>query len=97
MVALNFSLRNIFDRPDDYPKTEPIERDKLIQKILYSPNNLELESSELTERLGVFKSAFMFSREQMAVFLKTLTDAVTGMFETDEPGQGDSSEVIELG
>lgn len=33
----------------------------------------------------------------MAVFLKTLTDAVTGMFETDEPGQGDSSEVIELG
>ncbi len=40
----------------------------------------------------------MFARDQMTVFLKTLTDTVAGVFEPEAEGAGmdDSQEVIVL-
>ena len=55
-----------------------------MQKVRYTPKDLDQESTDIVGRLGFFKDAFMFSRDQMTVFLKTLTDTVSNIFEGDD-------------
>ena len=95
--ALNFSIRNIYDRPEGYPPTERIERNKLVKKIKYTPYGLENETPEIVEGLNFFKSPFMFSDEQVPIFLKTLTDSVIAIFETDEPESQAGGVVVATG
>ncbi|EJF66295.1 hypothetical protein BD309DRAFT_954065 [Dichomitus squalens] len=97
--SLNFMLRNQFDRPENYSGKEALPKDKLVEKVKYIPRNLELERPDYVERLQFFKEPFMFARDQMTVFLKTLTDTVSGIFESedggDEPGGADEPIVVD--
>ncbi|KAI0707926.1 hypothetical protein C8Q76DRAFT_746914 [Earliella scabrosa] len=95
--SLNFSIRNIYDRPEGYPPTERIERNKLVKKIKYTPYGLENETPDIVEGLNFFKSPFMFSDEQVPIFLKTLTDSVIAIFETDEPESQAGGVVVATG
>ena len=91
-AALNFILRNQFARPEDVPGKEALPKEKLVEKVKYIPKNLEMERPDYVERLQFFKEPFMFARDQMTVFLKTLTDTVAGIFESDESGDGPGGE-----
>ena len=98
-AALQFTLRNQFDRPDNAPGKEALPRERLVEKVKYIPKNLEVEKPELVERLQFFRDPFMFSRDQMTVFLKTLTDTIAAIFEGDEDavgGPGGQDEPIEV-
>ncbi|PIL24471.1 hypothetical protein GSI_14225 [Ganoderma sinense ZZ0214-1] len=86
--SLQFTLRNQFDRPENAPGKEALPRERLVEKVKYIPKNLELEKPELVERLQFFRDPFMFSRDQMTVFLKTLTDTIAAIFEGDEDAAG---------
>ncbi|KAI0695872.1 hypothetical protein C8T65DRAFT_664592 [Cerioporus squamosus] len=94
--SLNFTLRNIYDKPDGHPPGQPLTREQLVQKVRYQPRDLDKEHPDIVGRLGFFKDAFMFSRDQMVVFLKTLTETVTGVFEVDENGEppGTEAEIV---
>ncbi|KAI0351479.1 hypothetical protein OH77DRAFT_1410960 [Trametes cingulata] len=97
-TALNFTLRNTYDRPEGVAPGVHLTKKDLENKMKYEPKGLDKESPELVERLGFFKDPFMFKREQVSVFLKTLTDAVTAIFEPEAEGEGadadESPEVI---
>ncbi|EKM55052.1 uncharacterized protein PHACADRAFT_208581 [Phanerochaete carnosa HHB-10118-sp] len=56
--------------PDNRP--QPASRDELEAKCQYWPLNLELESAQFRERLDFFRESFVFSRDQMSVFIRTL-------------------------
>ncbi|TFK89461.1 hypothetical protein K466DRAFT_486803 [Polyporus arcularius HHB13444] len=92
-ATLNFTLRNNFEKPVDHPPGQPLTREQLLQKVRYQPRDLDKENPDIVGRLGFFKEPFMFSRDQMAVFLKTLTETVAGVFEVDENGEPPSSQV----
>ncbi|KAI1791670.1 hypothetical protein LXA43DRAFT_1074118 [Ganoderma leucocontextum] len=90
--SLQFALRNQFDRPENTPGKEALPKERLIEKVKYIPKNLEMEKPELVERLQFFRDPFMFSRDQMTVFLKTLTDTIAAIFEGDEDAGGPGGE-----
>ncbi|KAI0374655.1 hypothetical protein BV20DRAFT_960794 [Pilatotrama ljubarskyi] len=96
--SLNFTLRSTYDRPEGVAPSVHLTKEQLEKKMKYEPKDLDKESPELVERLGFFKDPFMFKREQMTVFLKTLTDAVINIFEPEGEGDGadgdESPEVI---
>ncbi|KAH9900833.1 hypothetical protein C8Q73DRAFT_675967 [Cubamyces lactineus] len=96
--SLNFSLRNTYDRPDGVDPGTQVPKDQLIMKVRYEPKDLDKESPDIVERLSFFKDPFMFARDQMTVFLKTLTDTISGIFEPEADGDGsgvhDGPEVI---
>ncbi|KAL1939126.1 hypothetical protein VTO73DRAFT_10167 [Trametes versicolor] len=95
--SLNFTLRHTYDRPEGATPGADLADNQLVQKVKYEPKDLDKENPELVERLAFFNNPFMFARDQMTVFLKTLTDTVAGVFEPDaEPGMDDSHEVIVL-
>ena len=52
-----------------------------MQKVKYQPKDLEKEAPETVERLQFFREPFIFARDQMPVFVKTLTETVTNIFE----------------
>ncbi|KAI0820222.1 hypothetical protein BC628DRAFT_1331039 [Trametes gibbosa] len=93
--SLNFTLRNTYDRPEGADPGAELSRDQLVLKVKYEPKDLDKENPDLVGRLGFFKDPFMFARDQMTVFLKTLTDNVAGVFEP-EPEGDDSGDVIIL-
>ena len=83
-TALNFTLRNVFEKPEGHPPGEPLSRDQLVPKVRYQPRDLDKEDPDIVNRLNFFREAFMFARDQMTVFLKTLTDTVSNIFEGDD-------------
>ena len=93
---MNFTLRNVFEKPDGHPEGEPLTREQLVQKVRYQPRDLDKEDPDIVSHLNFFKEPFMFARDQMVVFLKTLTDTVTSIFEVDDNGEAPvpQSEVI---
>ena len=69
-------------------------------KMEYTPVNLELETDEFREKLEFFRTAFIFERDQMHVFIKTLTDrlaAIRGSADEsdDEEGEGEDDQLEE--
>ncbi|RPD64540.1 hypothetical protein L226DRAFT_474144 [Lentinus tigrinus ALCF2SS1-7] len=95
-TAFNFSLRDTYVKPDDHPEGEPLTREQLVQKVRYEPRDLDKEDPDIVSRLNFFKDPFIFARDQMTVFLKTLTETIGGIFEEDEPGDasGPQTEII---
>ncbi|KAH9928473.1 uncharacterized protein BXZ73DRAFT_48442, partial [Epithele typhae] len=96
LTALNFVLRNMYGRPDNMPVNQRVSRDELVLKVKYVPNDLDKEDPDIVERLDFFKDPFMFARDQMTVFLRTLNETVQGIFEhKGSAGVGnESTEVI---
>ncbi|GJE96444.1 hypothetical protein PsYK624_126410 [Phanerochaete sordida] len=93
--TLQFNIRALYMRktatdPDD--RTPPTSRDELEAKCQYWPLNLERESREFRQRLDFFKESFIFSRDQMSVFVKTLGERLAATLEGD-----DDDEVEEVG
>ncbi|KDQ60896.1 hypothetical protein JAAARDRAFT_204689, partial [Jaapia argillacea MUCL 33604] len=67
--ALNFTLRLFWDElPNESGEPE------MVQKVKYTPHNLEHESPEFRDSLGFLSGVFTFERDQLHVFLKTVAD-----------------------
>ncbi|KAI0672706.1 hypothetical protein C8Q78DRAFT_970424 [Trametes maxima] len=93
LTPLNFTLRNVFDRPPDAPQGQHLDKDQLVHKVKYEPKDLDKENPNVVEFLAFFKDPFMFARDQMIVFLKTLNDVITGIFEPEADGEGGAPNV----
>ncbi|KAI8982867.1 hypothetical protein BD414DRAFT_491382 [Trametes punicea] len=94
--SLNFTLRNVYARPEDAAPGAHIPKDQLILKVKYEPKDLDKEPPDLVERLLFFKDPFMFARDQMTAFLRTLTDGVAKLFEPDHEGEDDADQTPEI-
>ncbi|OCH85692.1 hypothetical protein OBBRIDRAFT_797914 [Obba rivulosa] len=71
--SLTFQLRKFWQRSEDLePDAVISERSELVQKMQYTPMNLERESEDFVNRLDFLKDSFTFAAEQTDVFLKTL-------------------------
>ena len=56
---------------DDVP-TPPSSKKDLVEKVEYIPINLENEPDEFKTALDFFKGPFIFERDQLHVFMRTL-------------------------
>ncbi|KAI0636428.1 hypothetical protein C8Q77DRAFT_1051096 [Trametes polyzona] len=91
--ALSFTLRDTYERPPDAPPGASLQKDELVRKVKYEPSNLDKEPPEIVESLNFFRGPFMFTRDQMTVFLRQLADTFLGIFEPDVEADN-SAEVI---
>ena len=83
LTGLAFILRELY---------EPVEGSdgEFIRKCKYSPQT-DL-APDLFGKLEFFKEAFLFSWDQLPVFLKTLTDKVSTAIDPEEEGDDDDDE-----
>lgn len=92
-TGLTFTLRFYYDlkipeghrSPADEHVTSP---DQLIQRIKYTPLELDKESGEFVEKLQFLGDAFTFGRDQLALFLKTMYDTLGGAIQGDHEEEG---------
>lgn len=80
-------MRKTATDPDD--RTPPASREELEAKCQYWPLNLELESAEFRERLDFFRESFIFSRDQMSVFIKTLGERLAATQPSEDEDEVD--------
>ncbi|KAI0341656.1 hypothetical protein BDW22DRAFT_1358489 [Trametopsis cervina] len=72
--SLRFTLRHLYGRSDEDDPSPPTSRKDLVEKMEYIPLNLENESEEFKKRIDFLTTAFIFERDQMHVFMTTLSD-----------------------
>lgn len=66
-----------------------------MQKVRYQPLNLQMEPEDFINKLDFFKDAFIFSRDQLPVFLKTLSDRLGDIARSEtEQNELDDDEVV---
>lgn len=75
----------------DGEDTPPSSRDQLEAKCQFWPMNLEMETPEFREKLDFFADSFVFSREQMGIFIKTLTEKLVA---TTTESEDDVEEIV---
>lgn len=83
LIGLNFLLREIWER------TEGGADGEFIRKCKYSPQT-QTALPDWFGRLEFFKESFLFSWDQLTVFLRTLTDKVASAVNPD--GEDDADE-----
>lgn len=101
--SLQFNLRSTWMRKDatnvNDNETSTLvvnSKDELQAKVQYWPLNLDMEKEEFRDRLEFFSESFVFSREQMHVFLRTLGERLSGTQEEDEDMDQVEDEVTAL-
>ncbi|KZT09736.1 uncharacterized protein LAESUDRAFT_735379 [Laetiporus sulphureus 93-53] len=87
-ASVNFSLREIWEKPEGSDPDSPVKsKDDLVMRMKYQPYNLENEPEEFVKALKFLGHAFIFARDQLPIFLKSLTEnvdnAVRGAVEED--------------
>lgn len=78
--SIQFNLRTHWLRRDAKDPDDPIppsSRDELQAKCQYWPLNLDKETELFRERLDFFSDSFIFARDQMSVFFKTLGERLS--------------------
>jgi len=70
-------------------------QDDLVESVHYTPLSLEKESDDFVEGLGFLKGNFTFERDQLALFMRTLHDTVSGEGKPEEGESDDDVQVIE--
>ena len=78
-------------RSDGDTTTPPTSKKDLVEKIEYIPVNLENESEQFKDSLEFFKTAFIFERSQMHVFMRSLTERLSSLAESDSEEEGEAS------
>ncbi|RPD79515.1 hypothetical protein L226DRAFT_567611 [Lentinus tigrinus ALCF2SS1-7] len=87
----NFTLRSIYTRPDDHAEDTLLgQNPEVLLKIQYEPGDLDRLDRETVNRLGYFKQAFMFMREDLDGFLRALSDAVKGQEDLGGSGKDEA-------
>ncbi|PCH37755.1 hypothetical protein WOLCODRAFT_114105 [Wolfiporia cocos MD-104 SS10] len=96
-ASLNFTLREVWETPEDWDSAVPVSsKDDLLHKVQYNPRDLQNEPPEFVEALDFFREPFVFSRDQLPVFLKTLTEKLNGIADNEEDEQKEEPEVITI-
>ncbi|KAH9950253.1 hypothetical protein B0H21DRAFT_724014 [Amylocystis lapponica] len=95
-VSLNFTLRESWITPETMDsELQIMSKDQLVSQIKYEPLNLDKEPPEFVKNLDFFKDPFMFSTDQMTVFLKTLTDRLGSMQSSEDEAEEDEIVVLD--
>jgi hypothetical protein len=88
LSGLSFKLRQGYE-PKPTLQGEPKSKNDLQESLQYTPLELEKETEEFVKSLGFLNNPFTFEREQLALFLRTLHDVVSG---DGNGGDSDGSE-----
>ncbi|THG99834.1 hypothetical protein EW026_g2600 [Hermanssonia centrifuga] len=87
--SLNFTLRHMWIKGDTLDPTEPvISRDELESKMQYSPLHLDKESEDFKRGLDFFRDPFLFSTDQVHIFLKTLQERLSAIQNPEGQAEG---------
>ena len=78
--ALNFLLRVCHEPPADEEYHPGMQ---LVETIHFQPLELDKETREFVEKLGFLKTTFSFDRNQLALLIKTLSEALNESEEDD--------------
>ena len=70
------------------PPDVQLKREQCVHKVKYQPKDLEMLEQGVVDRLQFFRDPFIFARDQMTVFVKTLTETVAAIFEGDDGESG---------
>jgi hypothetical protein len=89
--GLSFKLRQCYEPKADQ-QGEPKSKADLVESLQYTPLELERETEGFVESLGFLNNPFTFERDQLALFLRTLHDVVSG--DGNSEGSEDGIEVI---
>ncbi len=74
---------------DTLDPTEPvISRDELESKMQYSPLHLDKESEDFKRGLDFFRDPFLFSTDQVHIFLKTLQERLSAIQNPEGQAEG---------
>lgn len=93
--GLSFKLRLSCEPVADL-QGEPKSKADLVPSLQYTPLHLEKEAEDFVESLGFLNKPFFFEREQLALFLRTLHENVSGEGKGDEE-DGEDIEANVLG
>lgn len=88
-AGLTFTLRFYHDLVIPEHERTPADENvlsmnQLVQSIKYTPLELDKESDEFVEKLKFLGDAFIFGQEQLALFLKTMYDILSGALQDDD-------------
>lgn len=75
LLGIQFTLRHTWAAADE--DTPVTSTNDLKAKMEYIPVNLENESDEFRAKLEFFKTPFLFERDQMHVFMKTMNERLS--------------------
>jgi len=93
--SLSFKLRLGYE-PNPHLPGEPKSKNDLQESLQYTPLDLEKETEEFVKSLEFLNNPFSFEREQLALFLRTLHDVVSGdRTSNDSDGLEDGIQVID--
>jgi len=93
-AGLSFKLRQCFE-PNANLQGEPKSKNDLAESLQYTPLELDKETEEFVKSLGFLNNPFTFERDQLALFLRTLHDVVSGDGKNDDDsGSDDEIQVI---
>lgn len=82
---MSFKLR-LSREPAPELQGEPKSKADLVESLQYTPLHLEKEAEDFVESLGFLNNPFSFEREQLALFLRTLHDVLSGEGKGEEDG-----------
>ncbi|KAI0700007.1 hypothetical protein BC835DRAFT_491929 [Cytidiella melzeri] len=81
--SLNFTLRHMWLPRDEGSAPSALTKKDLTEKMEYIPADLENESEDFVEHLEFFKTAFIFERNQLHVFMTSLSDRLSELVDSD--------------
>ncbi|KAF9077123.1 hypothetical protein BDP27DRAFT_598048 [Rhodocollybia butyracea] len=95
--SLNFNLTCSWEKRDPDDSAPVTSTSDLHEMMYYEPLELDKESPEIVARLGIISSGFSFTRDQVALFLRTLyntfEEAVAGPGEEEKGEEGEEMSV----
>lgn len=92
-IGLQFGINSVWLRKEATDIDDPIppkSKQELQAKCHYWPLNLEKETPKFKERLDFFNESFLFARDQMCIFIKTLGERLGAT-----QSEGDTEDEVE--
>ncbi|CCM04406.1 uncharacterized protein FIBRA_06583 [Fibroporia radiculosa] len=94
-TSLNFNLRQIYDKQENWDDSKPITKEDLIKRVKFQPRDLQNEPQEFVQNLDFFQEPFVFIQDQLPVFLKTLTEKITDIVQGNTEESDDEKDQLE--
>ncbi|KAI0819074.1 hypothetical protein BC629DRAFT_1730934 [Irpex lacteus] len=87
--SVQFTLRHMWKPRDHESASPPTSKKDLIETVEYIPN-LQNESEEFKAGLDFFKDSFVFERDQLHVFMRTLGERLADLAGEESDGEKSS-------
>ncbi|KAJ7582991.1 hypothetical protein C8J56DRAFT_956245 [Mycena floridula] len=86
--SLSFSLRFLYTLAPE--ESEPVTSlEQIVKSVRFSPLHLDNEPEDMVERLGYLATSFVFERDQLPLFLRSIHEKMAQLVNEDEGEEGE--------